>query len=61
VNHSPQYIILNGLTGISASFIAFTATLIQGVEAWIRLATSFLGLVIAIITLINLVKKKTTK
>ncbi len=58
MNHSTHYILLNGITGVSASSLAFIATLVQDVEAWIRLTTSFFGLIIALITLINLIQKR---
>lgn len=53
MNHSPQGILLNGLTGLSASSIAFIATLIQDVEAWVRFGTVIISLLIAIVTVIN--------
>lgn len=53
MNHSPQGIILNGLTGLSASGIAFIATLVPDVQEMVRFGTVIIGLIIAIITLIN--------
>lgn len=53
MNHTPQGIVLNGLTGLSASSIAFVATLIQDVEAWVRFGTVVVSMGIAIVTLIN--------
>jgi hypothetical protein len=54
-NHS--HTITNGVTGMLASVTGFWVTLVQQLELWVRFSTAILCLVIAIITLHNLIKK----
>lgn len=50
--------LLNGITGMIAAAGSFAVTFMQEIEAWLRLSTSFLGLIIALITIYNLLKGK---
>jgi hypothetical protein len=51
----------NGLTGVMASATGFAVTWMQQIETWVRFSTAILCLLIAIITLYNLIKGKKTK
>ena len=48
----------NGITGMIAAAGSFAVTFMQEIECWLRLSTSFLGLIIALITIYNLLKGK---
>jgi len=52
-----SHTITNGITGMLASVTGFWVTLVQQLEVWVRFSTAILCLVIAIITLHNLIKK----
>jgi len=52
-----SHTIANGVTGVLASVTGFWVTLVQQLEVWVRFSTAILCLVIAIITLHNLIKK----
>lgn len=43
--------------GVSASIIAVITSFQQEIEWWVRIATSFVGLLIAILSLIMMVRK----
>ena len=55
---SQSHIIPNGVTGVLASATGFMVTFVQQLEVWVRFSTAILCLVIAIITLYNLIKKE---
>jgi len=50
--------LLNFLAGTLAAASSFTVTLMEHVEIGLRIATSFLGLIIAILTIRNLWKNR---
>lgn len=54
--HNFAFTIKNGLTGMIASIGSVTMTFAQDLEIWVRLAGSCLGLVIAFLTLCNLIR-----
>lgn len=43
--------------GVSASIIAVITSFQQDIEWWVRIATSFVGLLIAILSLIIMIRK----
>ena len=54
--HPNCHTIVNGLTGTLAAVTSFSVTLMEQVEIGLRISTSLLGLVIAAITLRNLLR-----
>lgn len=50
--------ISNGITGVLASAAGFAVTWASHLESWVRLTTAVLCLIIAVITLYNLIKGK---
>ena len=53
------YSIANGLVGVFASALGFISTFQQQLEWWVRMTGGVLGIIIAAITLYNLLKPKT--
>lgn len=51
--------LLNGLTGISASYFAVISTFQEQLEWWVRLSGGSLGLAVAAVTLYRLLTRKT--
>jgi hypothetical protein len=62
LNHLPmnsnEYTLANGITGVLASATGFLVTWMQQIETWVRFSTAILCLLIAIITLYNLLRGK---
>lgn len=56
--NSNEYTLANGLTGVIASATGFFVTWMHQIETWVRFSTAVLCLLIAIITLYNLIKGK---
>jgi hypothetical protein len=48
--------IFNGLTGVTASTAAVITTFQHQLEWWVRMSGASVGLIIAVITLLNLIK-----
>jgi len=53
------YNMVNGILGMCASFLGFISTFQQQLEWWVRMTGGVLGIIIAAITLYNLIKPKT--
>jgi hypothetical protein len=51
------YTLTNGITGVLASFGAVITTFQTQLEWWVRMSGSVLGILVAAITLYNLVRK----
>lgn len=58
--NSNEHTLANGLTGVIASATGFFVTWMHQIETWVRFSTAILCLLIAIITLYNLLKGKKT-
>jgi hypothetical protein len=56
--NSHAHTLLNGITGILASAGSVLTTFQTQLEWWVRMTGSFVGLLIALISLWNLVKPK---
>lgn len=52
-----QHTGVNAVVGVSASIIAVITSFQQEIEWWVRIATSFVGLMIAILSLILMIRK----
>jgi hypothetical protein len=50
------YTLANGLTGITASTMGYMATLMQDLDTCARLAASSVGIVVGLLTAINLIR-----
>jgi len=57
MNHT-AHTLLNGFAGMIASFLAVLTTFQEQLEWWIRLTGGLLGILIALITLCNLIQNK---
>lgn len=53
--------ITNGLTGMLASASGFMITFVEALEAWVRLTTAVVLLIVALVSLRNLLKPKSKK
>ena len=53
--------LLNGITGTLASLMAVSTTYLTQLELWVRVIGGILGIVIALITLFNLIAAKLKK
>jgi hypothetical protein len=56
--NSNEYTLANGIAGVLASATGFLVTWMHQIETWVRFSTAILCLLIAIITLYNLLKGK---
>jgi uncharacterized ion transporter superfamily protein YfcC len=56
--NSHCHTIINGIIGTSASFMGFLSTFQTQLEWWVRMTGGILGIIVAIITLWNLLKPK---
>jgi putative Mn2+ efflux pump MntP len=52
------YTIANGITGTFASFLGVISTFQHQLEWWMRVTGGFLGIIIGVLTLWNLLKNK---
>lgn len=50
------YIIKNGLAGISGSALSVVMTFVESADLWLRLVGSMLGIVVAGLTICNLIR-----
>lgn len=57
-NHSPAYIISNGIVGTTTSFFAAISPFQEQLEWHVRMGASLLGIAVALVTLYNLTKPK---
>jgi hypothetical protein len=58
---SNSYTITNGVTGVLASASGFMITFVEALEAWVRLTTAVVLLIVALVSLRNLLKPKSKK
>jgi hypothetical protein len=58
IHHGNAHTITNGLTGVLASASGFMVTFVEAMEAWVRLTTAVVLLLVAVVSLINLIKSK---
>jgi hypothetical protein len=58
---SQSHTIANGATGVLASATGFMVTFVEALEAWVRLSTAVVLLLVALISLRNLVKSRNEK
>jgi hypothetical protein len=56
-----SHTIANGATGVLASATGFMVTFVEAMEAWVRLSTAVVLLLVALISLRNLVKSRNEK
>jgi len=56
-----SHTITNGLTGVIASASGFMITFVEALEAWVRLTTAVVLLIVALVSLRNLLKPKSKK
>ena len=56
-----SHTIANGATGVLASATGFMVTFVEALEAWVRLSTAVVLLLVALISLRNLVKSRNEK
>lgn len=52
------YTIANGVVGFAASLLGVLSTFQEQLEWWMRMTGGSLGILVALITLYNLIKKK---
>ena len=52
-----SHTLANGITGVAASFGAVITTFQTQLEWWVRMSGSILGILVALITLYNLLRK----
>lgn len=52
-----QHTVINASIGLSASFLAVITSFQQEIEWWVRISSSVVGLLIAIMSLILMVRK----
>ena len=52
------YTLVNGIIGFAASFLGVITTFQQELEWWIRMTGGILGILVALVTLYNLLKPK---
>jgi len=57
-NHSPCYILANGVIGTTTSFFAAISPFQEQLEWHVRMGASLLGILVALVTLYNLTKPK---
>lgn len=50
------YIIKNGIAGISGSALSVVMTFVETCDAWLRFLGTILGICVAILTILNLLK-----
>lgn len=56
-----SYIVANGVTGFLASFAGLGVTYIDTIELWLRMVSLVIGILVGLITLINLLRKPRKK
>jgi hypothetical protein len=56
-----SHTIANGATGVLASATGFMVTFVEAMESWVRLSTAVVLLLVALISLRNLVKSRNEK
>ena len=56
-----SHTIANGITGVLASATGFMVTFVEAMEAWVRLSTAVVLLLVALISLRNLIKSRNEK
>jgi hypothetical protein len=56
-----SHTIANGATGVVASATGFMVTFVEAIEAWVRLSTAIVLLIVALISLRNLVQSGRSK
>lgn len=56
-NSHTAHTLINGITGMAASFGGLITTFQTQLEWWVRISGGILGVIIALITLANLIRK----
>ena len=58
MNDHNSHTLINGLVGTASSCFAVISTFQEQLEWWVRIGAGFLGLLIGLITLVNLIRNK---
>lgn len=61
IHDDTHHTLINGITGVCASTLGVLSTFQEQLEWWLRITGGFLGVVIGMITLLNLICKQVSK